>query len=240
MDNVDVSELHLPMQERVQLAISRLPHLSKGEIPLQESCPICLTPFDTILENEAAGDASEGVPLEQGEKAGVTKLVACGHIFCRACLVEWIQGRHGSCPSCRNVFSSIRPVSESDNESSDGDYVPGDDEDEEDDGFFDSDGSAFDDMDVEFADEERFVDLDYGHDIPIGEEWPSRRTRREEHMENWGLSDGEGGSESMSEVEMLAFSAELEPADDDANVYNDDSDSDPVQAPVEDPTAARK
>ena len=84
MDDVDVSELHLPMQERVQLAISRLPHLSKGEIPLQESCPICLTPFDTILENVAAEDASEGVPLEQDEKAGVTKLVACGHIFCRA------------------------------------------------------------------------------------------------------------------------------------------------------------
>ncbi|KAH9900036.1 hypothetical protein C8Q73DRAFT_681852 [Cubamyces lactineus] len=246
MNSDDISELHLPMQERVQLAISRLPILQKDEIPSEESCPICLIPFEAILENNATEGASEGEPVERDETAGVTKLVACGHIFCRACLVEWIQGRHGSCPSCRNVFSSVRPASESDNESSDGDYVPGDDEDEEDDGFFDSDGfmdaeSALEEVDMDFGDEDEFVDLDYGHDIPIGEEWPPRPRRRgEEYMDNWGLSDGEGGSESMSEVEMLALSAELVPEEDDADVYNDDDDSDPVQAPVEDPTVARK
>ena len=85
MESDDVSELHLSMQERVQRAISRLPTLKKDEIPSEESCPICLTPFDAILEDNATVDGSpEGEPSKQDETAGVTKLVACGHIFCRA------------------------------------------------------------------------------------------------------------------------------------------------------------
>ena len=118
------------------------------------------------------------------------------------------------------MFSSIRPPSDSDNESSDGDYVPGDDEeDDEDDGFFDSDDafmeteSAFDDMDIEEdldpdADMEEDVDVDL--DVDLWEEEAANAS-----MDNWGLSDGDG-SESVSEVEGLAMSGEL-PAENDGS-----------------------
>ncbi|KAI0368083.1 hypothetical protein BV20DRAFT_485864 [Pilatotrama ljubarskyi] len=236
----DISELHLTVQERIQLAITKLPTLSNAEIPLQESCPICLNSFDVIVEGKAIDEAGAEAP-EPGELAGVTKLVACGHIFCRACLVEWIRGRHGSCPSCRNVFSSIRPPSDSDVESSDGDYVPGDDEeDDEEDGFFDSDGfmdteSVFDDMDIE-EDVDVDADVDINEDVD-GDLWEDNAA--DAGVDNWGLSDGDG-SESMSEVEVLALSAELQPENDDAEVYSDGAEaSGSLQAP-EDDTAERK
>ncbi|KAI0650250.1 hypothetical protein C8Q79DRAFT_942822 [Trametes meyenii] len=230
----DISELHLPVQERIPLIISRLPTLTKNEIPFEDACPICLNPFDLILEGKAAEAVGPQTP-EADNGAGVTKLVACGHVFCRACLVEWIKGCHGSCPSCRNVFSSIRPPSEDDDESTDGDYVPGDDEEEEDDGFFDSDGfmeteSIFDDMDIE-------EDIDIDVDVDIDDEVDLRRwysNSSDAGMDNWGLSDGDG-SESMSEVEVLALSTELHPEADDADVYSDEADaSGSIPAPEED------
>ncbi|KAI0637999.1 hypothetical protein C8Q77DRAFT_1088849 [Trametes polyzona] len=188
-----------------------------------------------MLDGKAA-EAASGEAPNPDESVGVTKLVSCGHIFCRACLVEWIRGRHGSCPSCRNVFSSIRPPSDSDNESSDGDYVPGDDEeDDEDDGFFDSDGfmeteSVFDDMDME-------EDVEVDADVDIDEEGDADLWDVEAgdaSMENWGLSDGDG-SESVSEVEVLALSTELQPQNDDAGVYSDGAEaSGSLQAPEDD------
>ncbi|KAL1937733.1 hypothetical protein VTO73DRAFT_12886 [Trametes versicolor] len=226
----DISDLHLSIQERIQLAISRLPTLTHVDIPLNDSCPICLSAFDAILEGKAV-EGARGETPDSDELAGVTKLVACGHIFCRACLVEWIRGRHGSCPSCRNVFSSIRPASDSDNESSDGDYVPGDDEeDDEDDGFYDSDfmetESAYDDMDIEDVDAD--VDID---DVDVA---PWDDHARDASMDNWGLSDGDG-SESLSEVEVLALSGELHPENDDASVYNGEAEaSGSLQAPEDD------
>ncbi|KAI0677064.1 hypothetical protein C8Q78DRAFT_1000991 [Trametes maxima] len=227
----DISELHLPVQERIQLIISRLPTLTKEEIPSEDTCPICLNLLDAIYEGKAAEGVERQTP-EAANEVGVTKLVACGHVFCRSCLVEWIKGCHGSCPSCRNVFSSIRPPSEDDDESTDGDYVPGDDEEEEDDGFFDSDGfmeteSVFDDMDIE-------EDMEFDVDVDIDDEVDLRRwysTSSDAGMDNWGLSDGDG-SESMSEVEVLALSTELHPEADDADVYSDGADaSGSLQAP---------
>ncbi|KAI0723108.1 hypothetical protein C8Q76DRAFT_721605 [Earliella scabrosa] len=239
MEN-EVAELHLSVQERIQLAISRLPVLSKDEIPLDDSCPICINPFEAILDGKAREGLGEESPQDD-ELAGVTKLVGCGHIFCKACLVEWIRGRHGTCPSCRNVFSSIRPPSDSDNESSDGDYVPGDDEeDDEDDGFFDSDDafmeteSAFDDMDIEEdldpdADMEEDVDVDL--DVDLWEEEAANAS-----MDNWGLSDGDG-SESVSEVEGLTMSGELPAENDGAEVYSDSGETSGVlQAPAHETT----
>ncbi|RPD80671.1 hypothetical protein L226DRAFT_116675 [Lentinus tigrinus ALCF2SS1-7] len=216
---LDVAELHLSVQERIELAINRLPILVKEEIPLEDSCPICINPFEAVLEGKAHEGLGEASPGESDvdELAGVTKLVGCGHIFCRACLVEWIRGRHGTCPSCRNVFSSIKPPSDSDVESSDGDYVPGDDEDEDDDAFFDTDSeafmetdSAFDDMDVE---EDLEPEEDMEEDVDL-EEWEAQAANTS--MENWGLSDGDG-SEDVSEVEGLAMSGEL-PLEDDGTV----------------------
>ncbi|TFK83889.1 hypothetical protein K466DRAFT_602477 [Polyporus arcularius HHB13444] len=218
---LEVAELHLSVQERIHLAISRLPVLAKDDIPLDDSCPICINPFEAALEGKAHEGLGEA-PSESDELAGVTKLVGCGHIFCRACLVEWIRGRHGTCPSCRNVFSSIKPPSDSDVESSDGDYVPGDDEDEEDDDvFFDTDSeafmetdSAFDDIDVE---EDLDPDADMEEDADL-EDWEAQAGNAS--AENWGLSDGDG-SDSLSEVEAMAMSAELPPQDDGAGVYSD-------------------
>ncbi|KAJ8475146.1 hypothetical protein ONZ45_g15712 [Pleurotus djamor] len=64
----------------------------------------------------------------EGDESGVTKLTACGHIFCRKDLIAWIRGLHGSCPTCRHIFLDVRPISDSDDESSDGgEYVPDDD-----------------------------------------------------------------------------------------------------------------
>jgi hypothetical protein len=32
----------------------------------------------------------------------------CGHIFCRACIVAWLQEAPGTCPSCRTDFNLVR------------------------------------------------------------------------------------------------------------------------------------
>lgn len=123
--------------------------------------------------------------------------------------------QHGSCPSCRHVFSSVRPPSDSDNESSDGDYVPGDDEeDDEDDGFFDSDGfmdteSEFDDMDIQenlFGAPQSLSEFDGDVDLDAVL-WEEEAANVSMEDSNWGLSDG--ASDSLSEVEGLAFSGEL-------------------------------
>ena len=80
---LEVAELHLSVQERIQLAISRLPVLAKEEIPLDDSCPICINSFEAVLEGKVHEGLGEAL-LELDELAGVTKLVGCGHIFCRA------------------------------------------------------------------------------------------------------------------------------------------------------------
>ncbi len=85
---LEVAELHLSVQERIHLAISRLPVLAKDDIPLDDSCPICINPFEAALEGKAHEGLGEA-PSESDELAGVTKLVGCGHIFCRAwCVVS--------------------------------------------------------------------------------------------------------------------------------------------------------
>ena len=107
------------------------------------------------------------------------------------------------------MFSSIKPPSDSDNESSDGDYVPGDDEeDDEDDGFFDSDfmdtESAFDDMDVE----EELDDVEMEGEEVSMDAWEG--VAADASMENWGLSsEGDVESEELSEVEILALNEAL-------------------------------
>lgn len=88
----DISDLHLPIPERIQLAISRLPTLTHADIPLQDACPICLSAFDAILEGKVA-EGARGETPDSDELAGVTKLVACGHIFCRA----WYVNGYSDC-----------------------------------------------------------------------------------------------------------------------------------------------
>ncbi|KAG2348842.1 hypothetical protein BDR05DRAFT_384009 [Suillus weaverae] len=161
------SERHLALFQRVKDALDDLPVLHNSAIPKDESCAICLTPFDAILSGEV---------LQEGEgefEDGVTKVVGCGHLFCRKDLSEWIRNFHGSCPTCRHPFLDIKPYTESDAESSDDEYFPDDDEDEEDDFF------GMDEFDDELEVEEMEVDLD---DI-------------------WGYVDLDGGDESDDEEE---------------------------------------
>ncbi|KIL70102.1 hypothetical protein M378DRAFT_156158 [Amanita muscaria Koide BX008] len=153
MTTADSDEL-LTVQERIQLAIESLPALSDAEVAslADETCPICLVPFSLLVDSDPGS-----------LRHAVTKLLGCGHVFCREDLSEWIRGYHGSCPTCRHKFLSVRPPSDSDDESSDGgEYVPpSDDFEDEDDGFLDTDG--FTD-----ADAEDFV----GDDVePSGDNW---------------------------------------------------------------------
>ncbi|KAF7301649.1 RING-type domain-containing protein [Mycena indigotica] len=131
-----------------------LPSMQLDELDPEDNCPICFLDFETLLSSES------------GTQAGVTKL-ACGHIFCRKDLSEWIRSMHGSCPTCRHVFLDIRPPS-SDDESDGGEYVPDPDELEEEDSFaFTSDGytdmeSNGDEMELEDDDWEDRSSLSAG------------------------------------------------------------------------------
>ncbi|GLB33758.1 putative zinc finger, C3HC4 type (RING finger) [Lyophyllum shimeji] len=178
--------------ERIRLAIDSLPALTAQDLfDTDDSCPICLTPFSSLF-------------LDTDPEAGVTKLVACNHIFCRKDLTQWIRSLHGNCPTCRHTFIDIRPPSESDEESSDGgEYIPDEDFDEEDDGVLDaSDGfsDAFDfqeDMDTdaadEWGDEEAVVDADMEDAV---EEIDDEAV--------WGLTDGESSNMTGGPEDDLA------------------------------------
>ena len=105
-----------------------------------------------------------------------------------------VHPQHGTCPTCRHAFLDIKPLTDSDFESSDEDYVPGDDEEEEDDVFMDTeDDWDFDDVEYDAHDgfdtaDEQEVDADLWEDHNDG-------------LDNLGLSDGYG-SESYSEGEL--------------------------------------
>ena len=80
--------VYLSLSERVEHAIAALPTLSKEEIPLDDTCPICLQGFEAIYEGRAHEDGlamSSALPngADPEELRGVTKLSGCGHIFCR-------------------------------------------------------------------------------------------------------------------------------------------------------------
>ncbi|KZT02922.1 uncharacterized protein LAESUDRAFT_716511 [Laetiporus sulphureus 93-53] len=94
--------------------------------------------------------------------------------------IEWIHCLHGTCPIWRYHFASIRQVSESDNESSDGDYMPGENEDDED----DEDDFKASEMDVSLmdtGDDEIDILADTGVDDAEGAHTAANsRTRSEE------------------------------------------------------------
>ena len=73
----------LSVEERISVAVQRLPTLSKDDVPSEDSCPICLVSFSSILE----GPVQEGEVITFGESdvhlGGITKLEGCGHLFCR-------------------------------------------------------------------------------------------------------------------------------------------------------------
>ncbi len=66
--------------------------MSPSNLLVNPSCAICLESFDPLSE--------------------VKQLPICHHVFHINCLTEWLL-RHGNCPMCRTVISSIQqtPVS---------------------------------------------------------------------------------------------------------------------------------
>ncbi|VDC06179.1 unnamed protein product [Peniophora sp. CBMAI 1063] len=148
-----LSARELALNAAAAAAISSLPDLDEKDVDnLDDSCPICLLSFRSLLD----GTADEVL----GESSmGLTKVEACGHIFCMNDLAEWIRGKHGTCPACRHPFLPELLATESDDESSDGgEYVPTEyeadtdmDTDYEDDrdGFFGSDGVDIETMELE-------------------------------------------------------------------------------------------
>ncbi|CAL1701092.1 unnamed protein product [Somion occarium] len=124
--------------QRIAQAIHKLPTLNSDEVPAEDSCPICLMSFSSICSGSLQNEGTLDICGRTVQLRGVTKLEGCGHVFCRVDLIEWIRGRHGTCPACRHTFLDVKPLSESDYGSSDGDYVPGEEDEEDDeDGFLD-------------------------------------------------------------------------------------------------------
>lgn len=82
----DVVYMPLSVQARIRDTIQALPSLTAQDIPLDESCPICLNKFSSILEAEVDDEAesiTSSLAPKHPELAGVTKLEGCGHMFCR-------------------------------------------------------------------------------------------------------------------------------------------------------------
>lgn len=83
MENgIDIDAL-LTTEDRVRLAIDKLPSLTADVVNLEDSCAICLTGFASILSDEAELKGLDQYDEELGFEAGITKLVGCGHLFCR-------------------------------------------------------------------------------------------------------------------------------------------------------------
>lgn len=98
-------------------------------------------------------------------------------------LVQWIQSRHGTCPTCRFPFLDVRPPSDSDDESSDGgEYVP----DYEHDLEYDTDGD---------------MDWDYDEDMDIEREMMELDADERDHLHDYepgSVGEGEGDYEPGS------------------------------------------
>ncbi|KAI0036734.1 hypothetical protein K488DRAFT_35066, partial [Vararia minispora EC-137] len=189
-------------------AVASLIPLRREDVSnVEDSCPICLLSFKSILEGRVSGLAGES-------STALTKIEACGHVFCVDDLSEWIRGRHGTCPACRYPFlPELRPL-DSDDESSDGgEYIPGEhDIDVETDYETDfEDGLDYDTMDTEgdvlpnLGDEQlsprvaAYVRrMRSAMALDVDEEWMDGTSADDE--EHWSLTDDESTSPSEGEV----------------------------------------
>jgi len=87
-----VHDALLVPHDRINTLLASLPILGKDAVDLEEPCPICLMPFSSVFADEADArlkSAESNVEMHEKEKGndgalgGVTKLLGCGHIFCR-------------------------------------------------------------------------------------------------------------------------------------------------------------
>lgn len=68
------TELRMDHHTQINQLIQSLPSIAKNDVPVEDSCPICLVPFLDCFQEESGEDESS---------IGVTKLEGCGHLFCR-------------------------------------------------------------------------------------------------------------------------------------------------------------
>ena len=156
---------------------------------------------------------------------------AVGYVrSCRICLSRVILTRafflkHGTCPACRHVFLDIRPISESDGESSDGDYIPDEDEDEDDDWDFEP-ASEWGVSDYEMEDsttQDRWIDED-GETPDIGMSSGSRSSDSLEDSDVAVSFDGEAYVlDSEYVVTFIRYGQLIEYAD--ARIFDEDEDT---------------
>lgn len=254
-NDADEDPVLLTNEQRIERAILTLPTLAAKDVPPDDTCPICLTAFSTIIDAPAEDS--------DADTAGVTKLEGCGHLFCR---VEYVPAfgyicfpsdgdqshrvdtwssklslaydlpsthehpviQHGTCPACRHLFLEFQPEWEV--ESSDGDFVPGETDDEMEDelddemDFLDTDDDDFQSdygepwEGPEFPDQ--FPDLEPWDRprrstgiYPPQHTWFNNREVQDDEVgdnvgeENLGLS--EGASESFSEASMASGDEEV-------------------------------
>ncbi|KAJ4466498.1 hypothetical protein J3R30DRAFT_3586891 [Lentinula aciculospora] len=198
--------------ELINRFIESLPCLGQDSVAADICCPICLVSFEDIFKDAPAEKPLRGV-------RGVTMLPSCKHLFCRNDLTEWIRSMHGSCPSCRRVFLNIRPPSDSDGESSDGgEYLPNEEDEEEDSYMLDTD--YFDDAD-EFDFEMEEVDLD------MYRNWQRNDACDEigDASSECSLTDGESLMNSDEEISFESDSASAVHGDGDIIIQKDEDDN---------------
>jgi len=87
-----VQDALLPPAERIKAVLASLPVIGKEGVDLEEPCPICLLSFEGVFKEEeerlsgkerAEKNEGEGQEEDWEDVGGVTKLVGCGHVFCR-------------------------------------------------------------------------------------------------------------------------------------------------------------
>ena len=85
MNNVDGLDSNIPPTtlDRIRFTISQLPTLNAKEVELDDSCAICLSGFASILSDEAEVKQSNDFDSDTEIELGITRLVGCGHLFCR-------------------------------------------------------------------------------------------------------------------------------------------------------------
>ncbi|KAK0206656.1 hypothetical protein DFS33DRAFT_1257003 [Desarmillaria ectypa] len=104
------SEEHQLSPNQIQDLVCSLPRLTEKQVTdlghKDSMCPICLTPFTTLLAEEEMALAmdSPALPIEELGVARLSQEWQCGHLFCRRDISRWIQDSHNSCPMCRKAL----------------------------------------------------------------------------------------------------------------------------------------
>jgi hypothetical protein len=105
--NEMVAQGSSPARQLTSQLISALPRLTEEQIAsgghTDSCCPICLVPLLALVTEEEMALAMES-PAHSIEDLGVTRLVQCGHHFCRRDISKWMREGNTSCPTCRRPF----------------------------------------------------------------------------------------------------------------------------------------